>query len=157
MTTAQWVAVLSAIVSILTIIGLIVKVSMDYARMKQKVDHIDEEHLRESKDIREDFSKEIKALANSNRQEQSELTKDIKQLDQKFSAEILRLKEQYEEDKKYTHESFVKITAEQKDMADTLKEVSLILKSFETNIDQRLTSLERKIDTITTIKVVPNA
>lgn len=165
MSLAHIGAIFSLVVALISIIGAIVKVSMDYAKIKQKVETNEKQQItaisdlkndfaRETKDIREDFQKDIKNLSDINRQERSGISQDIKNLDTKFATELTRLKDQIAEDKKYTHESFVKITSEQKEMADTLKEVSMVLKSFENNIGRRLESLEVKIDTITTLKVV---
>ncbi len=163
-----FVGVLGAAVSLISIIGVIVKVCMDYAQVKGSVSRIEEkvndefskikeDIQKETKDIREDFSKDIKTLESSYKQDVSSIQNDIKNLEQTHLKEIDRIKDEMAKDRAYTHESFVKITKDQQEMSDTLKEVSLILKSFETNIGQRLTSLEHKIDSITTVKVVDNA
>ena len=141
---------------------------MDYAGVKTSVDRIEtktnedfakirDDFNKEIKDIRIDFEKDVKNIEASHKHDIITLTENIKSMDQAHVKEINRLKDEITKDREYTHESFVKITKEQQETAETLKEVSIVLKSFENTIGQRLTSLERKIDSITTIKVVENA
>lgn len=162
------VGILGVATSLLTIIGVIVKISMDYARVKTSVDRIEtktnedfakirDDFNKEIKDIQIDFEKDVKNIEASHKQDITTLTENIKSMDQAHVKEINRLKDEITKDREYTHESFVKITKEQQETAETLKEVSIVLKSFENTIGQRLTSLERKIDSITTIKVVEGA
>lgn len=162
------IGILGVATSLLTIIGVIVKISMDYAGVKNSVDRIEtktnedfakirDDFNKEIKDIRIDFEKDVKNIEASHKHDIITLTENIKSMDQAHVKEINRLKDEITKDREYTHESFVKITKEQQETAETLKEVSIVLKSFENTIGQRLTSLERKIDSITTIKVVENA
>lgn len=162
------IGILGVATSLLTIIGVIVKISMDYARVKTSVDRIEtktnedfakirDDFNKEIKDIQIDFEKDVKNIEASHKQDITTLTENIKSMDQAHVKEINRLKDEITKDREYTHESFVKITKEQQETAETLKEVSIVLKSFENTIGQRLTSLERKIDSITTIKVVEGA
>lgn len=162
------IGILGVATSLLTIIGVIVKISMDYAGVKNSVDRIEtktnedfakirDDFNKEIEDIQIDFEKDVKNIEASHKQDISTLTENIKSMDQAHVKEINRLKDEITKDREYTHESFVKITKEQQETAETLKEVSIVLKSFENTIGQRLTSLERKIDSITTIKVVEDA
>ena len=162
------IGILGVVTSLLTIIGVIVKISMDYAGVKTSVDRIEtktnedfakirDDFNKEIKDIQIDFEKDVKNIEASHKQDITTLTENIKSMDQAHVKEINRLKDEITKDREYTHESFVKITKEQQETAETLKEVSIVLKSFENTIGQRLTSLERKIDSITTIKVVEDA
>ena len=162
------IGILGVATSLLTIIGVIVKISMDYAGVKTSVDRIEtktnedfakirDDFNKEIKDIQIDFEKDIKNIEASHKHDIITLTENIKSMDQAYVKEINRLKDEITKDREYTHESFVKITKEQQETAETLKEVSIVLKSFENTIGQRLTSLERKIDSITTIKVVEDA
>lgn len=125
-------ATLGIIIALITIVGTIVKIVMDYAKVKGRVEALE----KEDKDIRIDLSKDIQRI------------EDIQ------NAEINRLREDFKKEQEYTHQSFVHLTKEQQTTADILKEVSITLKTFEQSIDQRLSSLERKIDSITTLKIV---
>lgn len=119
------------IATIIGILGTLVKVITDYNKVKARVEALE----KEDKDIRID------------------LGKDIQRMEDMQTTEINRLKDEFKAEREYTHESFVKITKEQQETAAILREVTITLKSFEQSIDQRLSSLERKIDAITTIKV----
>lgn len=57
------------------------------------------------------------------------------------------------EDRVVNTKKFDEICSEQNQMSSVLKEVSTILRQFEKSIDTRLSSLEHKIDSITTLKV----
>lgn len=124
-------ATLGIIIALITIVGTIVKIVMDYAKVKGRVEALE----KEDKDIRLD------------------LGKDIKSVEEKCSDEFQRLRDDIKADREYTHASFVKLSSEQNETANVLREVSITLQTFQTNIDQRLSSLERKIDSITTIKI----
>lgn len=122
------------IVSLVSLLGILVKIVTDYTKLKEKVVTIE----KDCKDIRIDTNK------------------DIQNASQLLNNEINTMKEDAKAEKKYTHESFVKITNEQQQTSVILKEVSITLRSMTNTMDQRLTSLERKIDSITTLKVARN-
>lgn len=122
------------IVSLVSLLGILVKIVADYTKLKEKVVAIE----KDCKDIRIDTNK------------------DIQNASQLLNNEINTIKEDAKAEKKYTHESFVKITNEQQQTSVILKEVSITLRSMTNTMDQRLTSLERKIDSITTLKVARN-
>lgn len=122
------------IVSLVSLLGILVKIVADYTKLKEKVVAIE----KDCKDIRIDTNK------------------DIQNASQLLNNEINTMKEDAKAEKKYTHESFVKITNEQQQTSVILKEVSITLRSMTNTMDQRLTSLERKIDSITTLKVARN-
>lgn len=121
-----------SIAAIVGLLGTVVKIITDYNKVKARVEALE----KEDKDIRID------------------LTKDIQRIEDIQNAEINRLREDFKKEQEYTHQSFVHLTKEQQTTADILKEVSITLKTFEQSIDQRLSSLERKIDSITTLKIV---
>lgn len=131
MNAIEW----GTIATILAILGTIVKIISDYNKVKSDIEALE----KEDKDIRLDVAK------------------DIQRLEDKHSTEIDRLRDDFKAEKNYTHESFVKVTSEQKITTDSIKELSSTLKSLQETLDLRLTSLEKKIDTITTTQVRTNA
>ena len=56
------IGILGVATSLLTIIGVIVKISMDYAGVKTSVDRIETKTNEDFAKIRDDFNKEIKKL-----------------------------------------------------------------------------------------------
>lgn len=113
------------------LLGVLVKIITDYNKVKARVDALE----KEDKDIRID------------------LGKDIQRIEDMQSEKLMRLEDDFKAEREYTHKSFVKLSKDQQETANILREVTITLKSFETSIDQRLSSLERKIDAITIIKV----
>lgn len=138
--------VLGIVISFLTIIGILIKVVVDYTKLKEDtaankkaIMDVLNSCEKEDKDIRIDYSK------------------DIKNVEDNVSKEIQNIRSDMKEEKEYTHQSFVKLTNDQQKIAEALQGVTGVLQTFQTSIDTRLSSLERKIDSITVLKVNKDA
>lgn len=115
--------VISAILSIIGLLAYVVKISMDYSKLKTENDTLKKESA--------DFKNRL-----------SELEKDYRAI----KTEVENNKERDEETRKENNKKFNELYDSRNKANDVLTELTTTLKMISQNIDQRFISLEKKID-----------
>ena len=160
--------VLGCITALITIIGVVVKLSSNYTKLKNDCVHneqrlsekVEELKMNQSiqftqcKSISEQYRAEIKhELYDNVNSIKVDYEKNDTDIRHDFDTKVKQLEDSYNEDRIEQKARLEKLFDAQQATADTLKEISITMKQIEQNFDQRLSSLENKIDKITTIKL----